>query len=290
MRCFHPYCPMGGGLGDWQDVLGLPDLRIRKKDQLKLAAELAACGPISGRVALDPALTSTAAFRRLITACPCLYAQVDLRVSARGVVHLCEITLRARITSANVCDAFEIQHPSRGPAFHFPPLAPGAGGGDIMEALCSEVLDNHGVRHMDCAADGWPTWTTCGHVSLNVGKLLPLKLYGDILVPCAPHNLLISVKSEAARERFVVSGNRLESVGFGFFSDPSEFWSRNRMTLLRRWGFVAVYMPANTLAAIESRLGTLDEVVNINGRPLYRDLASFGNDIRRVAGRLSSDL
>jgi len=172
-------------------------------------------------------------------------------------------------------------------------VTPGAGGGDIMEALCSEVLDNEGVPHMKVGSDGWPVWGVKTHVSLNSGGFHPLKLYGDILVPCAPHNLLISVKSEAARERFVVSGNRLESIGFGFFSDASEFWTTNRMGLLKRWGFVAVYMPTQTLNAIEARIqssGTQAHNVNINGRPLYRDLRDFGSDVFRVAGKLSSEI
>lgn len=290
MRCLHPHCPMGGGLSDWGSVLDLPELRIRRRDKIALRGALAACGPLAGRVTFDPALTSTAAFHRLAIACPCLYAQIAVKVTARAVVHLCEVTLGRRVTSSNVCDAFDIQHPAKGPPFAHPPVVPGAAGGDIMEALCSEVLENDGVPHMRCGLDDWPAWESRSHVSLNRGKFHPLKLYGDILIPCAPHNLLISVKSEAARERFVVSGNRLESVGFGFFSDPAEFWSKNRMTLLRRWGFVAVYMPASTLAAVTSRLGTLDGPVNINGRPLYRDLAHFGSDMCRVAGKLSSDL
>lgn len=159
-----------------------------------------------------------------------------------------------------------------------------------MEALCSEVLTNHGVPHMEVGHDGWPAWVSNSHVSLNGGKLKDLKLYGDILVPAAPHNILISVKSEAARERFVVSGNRLESVGFGFFNDASEFWTTSRMNLLKRWGFSAVYMPKKTLDEIQHHLiekGTTTHAININGRPLYRDLIQFGDDIASVAGKMS---
>jgi hypothetical protein len=162
-----------------------------------------------------------------------------------------------------------------------------------MEALCSEVLTNHGIPHMAKTASGWPVWDSSSHVSLNTGKMRRLKLYGDILVPCAPHNLLISVKSEKARERFVVSGNRLESVGFGFFDDPSEFWTSSRMNLLKRWGFVAIYMPTDTLAAINAHLAakrTTSHATNINGEPLYRDLAEFGPHIAKVAGKISMDI
>lgn len=159
-----------------------------------------------------------------------------------------------------------------------------------MEALCGEVLSNHGVPHMSLDGEGWPEWASVSHVSLNKGKFSDLKLYGDFLIPSAPHNLLISVKSEAARERLIVSGNRLESVAFGFFNDPSEFWTENRMLLLKRWGFVAVYMPTNTLLSLNAELdstGRAPQAININGRPLFRDLSAFGADMARVAGRVT---
>lgn len=293
MHCLHPFCPMGSGLSDWASVLDWPDLRIRPSDKGKLLAALTPVGHISGPLTLSPQLLTSAPFKRILEACPCLYAQLSVSVSARGVVHLCEITLGERIVSSNVVDAFDVQHPKRAPAFKYPPTVPGASGGDIMEALCSEVLENHGVPHMHRRSDGWPEWTSCCHVTLNKGRFHPLKLYGDILIPCAPHNLLVSVKSEAARERFIVSGNRLESVGFGFFADPAEFWTPSRMTLLKRWGFVAVYMPTPTLRAIDQKIASstgLTHATNINGRPLYRDLANFGDDIKRVAGKLSSEI
>ncbi|QSX78936.1 hypothetical protein [Agrilutibacter solisilvae] len=175
--------------------------------------------------------------------------------------------------------------------FLHPPLVAATAGGDIMEALCSEVLSNHGVPHMSLDVEGWPTWSSRAHVSLNTGKLRQLKLYGDFLIPCAPHNLLISVKSEAARERFIVSGNRLESVGFGFFAEPDEFWTSSRMNLMKRWGFVAIYMPDSTLQAILNHLkanNTTSDAININGRPLFRSLSDFGDDMARIAGKVST--
>jgi hypothetical protein len=110
------------------------------------------------------------------------------------------------------------------------------------------------------------------------------------LIPAAPHNILISVKSVKARERFLVSGNRLESVGFGFFNQPSEFWSISRMKLFKRWGFVAVYMPQATLTSVSAFLhanGRTDYAININGKPLYRPLSDFTTDMRHVAGRVT---
>lgn len=168
----------------------------------------------------------------------------------------------------------------------------GAAAGDIAEALCGQVLTASGVPHMRLKADGWPLWASASHVSLNSGRMSRLKLYGDLLIPAAPHNVLISVKTEAARERLVVSGNRLESVAFGFFTDPNEFWSETRPNLYRRWGFSAIYMPNLTLREVGDhiRRSGRPQPTNINGRPLYRPLAEFGPDMLRIAGRVSFDL
>ncbi len=293
MECLHPFCPVGSNALGWSDVLDQPDLRIGAKAKADLLPLLAQCGPLGALDVPLPVPKVSKALTRVLKRCPCLYTQLDLKVTAAAVVHLCEVTLGAKITSANVYQAFQVQHPNVAePAYMHAPAQHGAAGGDIMESLCSEVLQNSGVPLVGDGED-WPEWTTKCHISLNRGKLRPLKLYGDLLVPCAPHNILISVKSEAARERFVVSGNRLESVGFGFFSDPSEFWTKGRMNMLKRWGFVAVYMPGSTLADVESHIlqhGLSAHSVNINGNPLYRPLEDFGPDIARVAGKLSDSI
>ena len=283
---------MGQGLATWAEVVHHAELNIQDRYHDRILELLNRLPPLgSGGPPSESDFSESAYVKRLLRACPCLYSQVKTKVTPRAVVHLCEITLNAPIKSDNVYQAFKIQHPSQnGATYLYPPAVSGAAGGDIMEQLCSEVLTNEGVPHMASNVDGWPEWKSCSHLSLNEGKMTPLKLYGDILIPSAPHNLMISVKSEAARERFVVSGNRLESIGFGFFNDASEFWTENRMNLLKRWGFVAVYMPRETLDSLKSELrsrGTLNQAININGKPLYRPLEQFGADIKRVAGKLS---
>ena len=295
MRCLHPYCPTGHGHDNWEQVLEDESLRIRRNDKDSYLRYLSHFQDLAGAAGVEPELIAgTAGFKRVLAACPCLYAQIRLQATARATVHFCEITLGRAIDSHNVFDAFKIQHPNiLEPTYAFPPCIPSTAGGDIMEQLCSEVLTNHGIPHMDFDEQGWPTWGANRHLSLNGGRMTPLKLYGDILIPAAPHNILVSVKSEAARERFVVSGNRLESVGFGFFNDASEFWTTSRMNLLKRWGFSAIYMPRETLDRLLAELdnrGTTSAAVNINGRQLFRPLEEFGDDMVNIAGKLSMSL
>ena len=89
-----------------------------------------------------------------------------------------------------------------------------------MEMLCSEVLTSSGIPVMPQRADKWPLWEMPGHILLNEGKMASLQALGDILIPCGPTNLLISIKSEVARERLLYSANSIEGIGFGFFKEP----------------------------------------------------------------------
>jgi hypothetical protein len=240
-----------------------------------------------------PPPISGAALSRLLAQAPCLYNQLDVPASARAIVHFCELTLGVPITSENVMDAFLVQHPNKGPAFNPGPLRRSANGGGIMEMLCSELLTNSNIPLMSNDEGGWPRWSMPGHVLLNEGQLRRWKALGDILVPCAPTNLVISIKSEAARERLLYSSNSIEGVGFGFFSDASEFWTVSRMTLFKRMGFSAIYMPGDTCQQVMEHLelqGTTQHAININGRPLYRPFAEFGDDMKRVVGRSSDEL
>jgi len=162
-----------------------------------------------------------------------------------------------------------------------------------MEALCSEVLDNEGIPPMDLGVDGWPVWRMPGHISLNKGKMKSVKAFGDILIPVAPSNIIISVKSQAARERLLYSANMIEGVGFGFFDEPEEFWTKSRMNLFKRMGFTAIYLPDATYIELRDHIHQEELesfAVNINGKQLYRPLSQFGADMRAVVGKTSLEL
>lgn len=159
-----------------------------------------------------------------------------------------------------------------------------------MEMLCSEVLNSAGIPSMELDEEQWPEWRMPGHILINSGRMGILKALGDILIPCAPTNLVISVKSEAARERLLYSANSIEGIGFGFFSEAREFWTVSRMTLYKRMGFSAIYMPKKTHKEIFHHMKKEEKkhAVNINGSDLYRPLDQFGDDMRRVVGRSST--
>ena len=159
-----------------------------------------------------------------------------------------------------------------------------------MEMLCSEVLASAGIPAMRLDDKGWPQWRMPGHILLNEGKMDALRAFGDILIPCGPTNLVISVKSEAARERLLYSSNSIEGVGFGFFNEPKEFWTESRMNLYKRMGFSAIYLPDGTHAAIIAKLiqkGILGKAVNVNGTALYRPITAFTTDMKHVVGKHS---
>jgi hypothetical protein len=294
MRCMHPHCPVGHGAKNWEEVVDSPVLRARKIDKpILLAALNKDFGALaSPAVAKSLPIPNAALIDRLVRLCPCLFNQLALAASAEAVVHLCEISLGTVIKSANVYDAFQVQYPGR-ETFSFPPLKGSVIGGTVMEMFCSEVLQNEQIPRMSVNDEGWPNWQAPGHMLLNQGKMRELQALGDILIPCAPTNLLISVKTEAARERLLYSANSIEGIGFGFFKEPDEFWTRSRMLLFKRMGFSAIYLPDNTHQEIISKLDKNKETrfaVNINGTALYRPLSMFGADMRRVVGRSSFDL
>lgn len=297
MLCLHPYCPLDSPVSSWAETLDRPELKLRPG--LEKSALLASLNSLFGAAPSNPAkprpapTTNAAALRRLLRSCPCLYNQVDLAPSAHAIVHLCELSVGGRITDANVIEAFKVQHPKT-LGWAYPPTRDFQGmGGTIMELLCSEVLTSAGIPAMELDKNNWPVWRMPGHILLNEGKMNDLKALGDILIPCAPTNLVISVKSEKAKERLLYSANSIEGIGFGFFDTASEFWTKRRMQLYKRMGFSAIYMPDTTLDILNAKLdadGNRQYAVNINGTALYRPLTKFCADMHNVVGRSAFDL
>lgn len=292
MDCAHPRCPRGDGARDWDEVLDHLDCTIRADQRALLLSRLGDLGaPGEGRVEFGD--ISATVRKRLLERAPCLYTQTEIRCSASAIVHLCECTIGAPIDATNVVRAFEIQHPHKGELFANPPVSPAASVGDISEALCSAVLTSSRIPAMKPDRDGWPIWEMPGHISLNSGKMQAVKAFGDILIPAAPTNLTVSVKSEVARERLLYSANSIEGVGFGFFKEAEEFWTKSRMRLLKRMGFTAIYLPSETLQQIKGELERKhleSHSVNINGTALYRPIEDFGADMFRIVGKITLDL
>ncbi|WP_156406980.1 hypothetical protein [Bosea sp. Root670] len=254
-------------------------------------------GPLSTNtpppVNSTPATGSNERLGALLDLCPCLFNQINMPPTSRAIVHFCESSIGARITDANVMQAFKAQLP-KATAWKYAPAGYFTGrGGDVMEYLCSEVLNNGGIPQMAPGDNGWPEWSMPGHILLNEGKMQDLKALGDILIPCAPTNLIVSVKSVKAKERLLYSANSIEGIGYGFFDSPEEFWTVRRMQLFKRMGFSAIYLPDDTLAKLTARLikdKTRPFAVNINGTPLYRPLTQFTSDMRKVVGKSAFDL
>lgn len=294
MRCLHPYCPRNQQPATWQAVINSPELKLQAQYRVGALACLnthyAAAPSMPATPRPAPPMPS-AALARLLRLCPCLFNQIDVAPTPRAVVHFCELTLGQEITAANVHAAFMVQHPNLPPGFNPGPIKSCGSGGAIMEMLCSEVLTSAGIPAMSPETRGWPQWEMPGHVLLNEGKMSSLQALGDILIPCAPTNLIISVKSEVARERLLYSANSIEGIGFGFFKEPEEFWTSSRMSLYKRMGFTAIYMPDGTHQAVMDHVlaaGEERHAININGTELYRPLSVFATDMLRVIGRSSA--
>lgn len=109
------------------------------------------------------------------------------------------------------------------------------------------------------------------------------KWVGDFYLLGDPFNLIVSVKSFAARERLLASGsgNLLSpTVGWGLFNEPAEF-SYDRLVSYAYRGFIAIYAPA---ALIQALPANALEFTNINGNPLMRDLATMVPNIQQTMG------
>lgn len=114
------------------------------------------------------------------------------------------------------------------------------------------------------------------------GKMRPYgtnwKWLGDFLLPGEPYDIAVSVKSFKAKERLLASGTGsflTPTIGWGLLNDSKE-WSEDRSRSYLYRGFVAIYMPELTL----NKVGTAaKKVLNINGKPLLRNLGNFSQDL-----------
>jgi hypothetical protein len=121
----------------------------------------------------------------------------------------------------------------------------------------------------------------------NGGFFDPMPRYwkwvGDFYLLGEPFNIIVSVKSFAAKERLLASGsgNLLSpTVGWGLFTRPQEF-SYARLVSYAYRGFAAIYAPAALIQALPAEATAF---TNINGHPLMRDLAAFVADIQHTMG------
>jgi hypothetical protein len=279
---------MNNGLPSWADVVNDSRLKINQNEKASILAGLNASSLSVIGQQYTLSFSNRALLGRMLKWLPCLYTQLSEPTSADAIIHLCEITLGTKIMSTNVYDAFVIQNPndtSRG--FSIPAQNHRGVAGDISEALCSEVLKNEGLPELELDTQKWPILGH-GHISLNKGKMREVKAFGDILIPCAPSNIIISVKTQAAKERLLYSANMIEGIGFGFFNDPKEFWTPSRMNLFKRMGFTAIYLPDHTYQAIVTKLAQKNIsslATNVNGKDLYRPLSRFGQEMVNIAGK-----
>ncbi len=106
------------------------------------------------------------------------------------------------------------------------------------------------------------------------------KWLGDYIMLRAPFNIVISVKSYKAKERLLVSGSGsllVPTIGWGLFDDPNEFRFERLKNYLYR-GFIAIYMPINTLNKLESNAKNLE---NTHKEIFIRPIENLTKDIRK---------
>lgn len=101
---------------------------------------------------------------------------------------------------------------------------------------------------------------------------------GDFALQGYPLSVIISVKSFKAKERLLVSGTgslHAPTIGWGRFDDPTEF-SKARLEAYLFRGFLCIYMPQGTIAAMEP---SAQMVKNFYGKNFIRDISNFGHDL-----------
>ena len=134
--------------------------------------------------------------------------------------------------------------------------------GTISERICGWALDA-------ALPDGYFRNTS------NEDKWL-----GDYILLGAPFNVVISVKSYKAKERLLVSGSGsllVPTIGWGLFDDPNE-WKYERLKNYLYRGFIAIYMPKDTLKKLKNDSRKLE---NTHKKIFLRPIESLVTDIRK---------
>ena len=105
------------------------------------------------------------------------------------------------------------------------------------------------------------------------------KWLGDFCLLGTPFNIVISVKSYKVKERLLVSGSGsllVPTIGWGFMDDPNEFKHKRLQNYLYR-GFIAIYMPKDTLKETEE---LSKELLNTHKRKFLRPIENLIKDIK----------
>lgn len=93
-----------------------------------------------------------------------------------------------------------------------------------------------------------------------------------------PFNVIVSVKSFKVKERLIASGSGsllTPTIAWTLADDYTEFCESRARSYVYA-GFIAIYLPNNTLNKVTSNSRS---VMNINGKPLLRDVSDFMSDI-----------
>lgn len=206
---------------------------------------------------------------------PCFLSTLKGRPLARQLVHEAERELREPVSTKNLNEVFETQlsiaNRRRGGGRQRGAAVAGA----VSELIIREVLLAAGLVESQVLSDK-------AFITLGRGRAQGLQNYGDFLIPSLPFNLLISVKTVAARERLIASASGADSVGVGFFGRADEF-NPSRTRMYQRSGFVGIYLPPNVLLKVAQRFD--GPPLNNNGTPFYRPNTELGKDMFRIAGR-----
>lgn len=104
---------------------------------------------------------------------------------------------------------------------------------------------------------------------------------GDFSLHGDPFNIIVSVKSFKARERLISSGTgSLLAPTIGWMpSDDVKEWHSDRVRSYVYAGFVAIYLPIETLRSVGERDSSALEITNLNNNRLLRPLNSFLEDL-----------